>query len=251
MTKLRISVSFDENNYFWVVIDNGKLIMNPTKEDLKGTKLKIYNKTNICEFIDEDGKRCEEILYPKNARQFDIYGKTVWYCETHSSTYKRKLPGSYNNMMKTMANCRTGNEDPSHTSTKGNKDVELACKLYGYINLNEIYDNCKTPIDCQDPITGLLYQIQGRCYDRIRGYWGSFGDLEGELYKVYKEMICICKSEDGMIIERIYRFPKEVINNRKGITIVKNPSRGVYYEKYRIKDPEELKKANDIRRLIR
>ncbi len=170
MRKSRISVSFDEQNFFWVVLDNGRLIMNPTKEDLLGTKLKTYNKTNICEFIDKNSKRCDEILYPKNARQFNIDRKTVWYCEKHSSRYRHKLSDSDHSMMRSIANCRTGNEDPNHPSTKGNKDIELICKLHGYINLNEIYDNFATPIDCQDPITRLLYQVQGRCYDPIRGY---------------------------------------------------------------------------------
>ncbi len=59
-------------------------------------------------------------------------------------------------------------------------------------------------------------------------------------------MICICKSTDGKRIERIYRFPKNEINNRRGITIVKNPSRSVWYEKFRIKDEEEIRKSNDI-----
>lgn len=48
MSKHRISVSIDGKNFFWIVVDNGKFIRNPTKEDRMGTKLKCYNKTNIC-----------------------------------------------------------------------------------------------------------------------------------------------------------------------------------------------------------
>lgn len=36
-------------------------------------------------------------------------------------------------------------------------------------------------------------------------------------------MICYCVNKDGKKIERIYRFPKEEINKRVRITIVKNP----------------------------
>lgn len=49
------------------------------------------------------------------------------------------------------------------------------------------------------------------------------------------------------MIERIYRFPSDAIKGITTITIVETPSRGVqWYEKYRVKDLEELKKANDI-----
>jgi len=33
------SVSFDEKNFFWITTYNGKVTMNPTKEDLKDVKL--------------------------------------------------------------------------------------------------------------------------------------------------------------------------------------------------------------------
>lgn len=90
MTKYRISVSFDEKNYFWIVVDNGIFIRSPTKEDLAGTKIKSYNKTNICPRCREDKERYgnelmdKSILYPKNARQFDIKDENVWICERHS-----------------------------------------------------------------------------------------------------------------------------------------------------------------------
>ncbi len=80
MVKYRISVSIDEKNFFWIVIDNGKFIRNP--ENIKGTKLISYNKTNICPICRKDNNITDKsILYPKNTRQ--IYG--VWYCEMHSS----------------------------------------------------------------------------------------------------------------------------------------------------------------------
>lgn len=48
MAKYKISVSIDEKNFFWIVVDNGKLIKNPSEGDLKNAMLKSYNKTNIC-----------------------------------------------------------------------------------------------------------------------------------------------------------------------------------------------------------
>lgn len=46
--KYKICVSFDIQNYFWVVVDNAKFIRNPTEDDLKGTTERSYNPTNIC-----------------------------------------------------------------------------------------------------------------------------------------------------------------------------------------------------------
>lgn len=76
MSKYRLSVSFDETNFFWIIIENGKIISrNPTKEDLMGTKLKSYNKTNICSVCIEENKNNgkeltdKSILYPGNARK--------------------------------------------------------------------------------------------------------------------------------------------------------------------------------------
>lgn len=89
MAKHKISVSFDEKSYFWIVVDNGKFIRNPTEDDLRDAKLKEYNKTNICEICRMVNNIIDKsILYPKNARQFNINGKNVWCCERHRDGYK-------------------------------------------------------------------------------------------------------------------------------------------------------------------
>jgi hypothetical protein len=38
----------DENNSFWIIVDDGRFIRNPTQEDLKGVKIIYYSKDNIC-----------------------------------------------------------------------------------------------------------------------------------------------------------------------------------------------------------
>lgn len=73
MAKYKISVSLDEENPFWIVVDNGRFIRNPTEEDLKCTRSITYNLTNICprcrEEWEKDGIELTDksILYPKNA----------------------------------------------------------------------------------------------------------------------------------------------------------------------------------------
>lgn len=41
-------------------------------------------------------------------------------------------------------------------------------------------------------------------------------------------------SKDRKNIERVYIFPKKEIIIRNGVTIYKNPTRAVWYEKYRV-----------------
>ncbi len=67
--KSRIHISFDEINFFWMVWNgtSKKLIKNPTKDDLSGTKLKCYNKTNICPICrEEDNITDKSILHSQN-----------------------------------------------------------------------------------------------------------------------------------------------------------------------------------------
>lgn len=60
-------------------------------------------------------------------------------------------------------------------------------------------------------------------------------------------MFCFCISKDGRIIERVYIIPWTEIIKRKGISVYKNPTKGIlWYEKYRLKDEEELKNVNKI-----
>lgn len=205
---------------------------------------KRYNSAHVC---DRCGGSFEELeksgRYP--CREYDEQGNWNgnWDC---LDCFQKYDPNSANNIMKKLRNCRTGNQDPSRECTKGDRTIDLACELYGYVDLNKKYDNYDTEIDCQDEKTGLLYQIQGRQYNQKYGWW-CFTHFDREQYKDYKDMICFCKSNDGNTIERIYRFPCNVIKERKSISIVKNPSRGVqWYEEYMIKDMEELKRANEM-----
>ncbi len=203
-----------------------------------------YNDINTCEFIDVDNKRCTEMLYPQNARRFKINGKLVWFCERHSSIYRQKLPNSQHNIIKSIANCRTGNQNPNSSSTKGDKFQELACLEFGWIDLNKDNDNYNSPIDCFDTMTGLFHQVRGRLYNSIKRWW-NFAPLEGEWIKKYEDMVCYCTNKDGKIIERIYIIHNYEINGRKSITIYVNHT-DQWYEQYRVKNEEELKKANEI-----
>ena len=68
MIKYKIKVSIDEkNNSFWIVVDDGRFIRNPTQDDLKCAKITYYSKDNICPRCREENTITDKsILYPKN-----------------------------------------------------------------------------------------------------------------------------------------------------------------------------------------
>lgn len=251
MSKYKISVSFDEKNFFWIVIDKEKLIKNPTKEDIIGTKLKYYNETNICDRCREESKRegkvltDKSILYPKNA----LHGKEVdeWICHRHHvNSYQRYSPNSQDNLIKSMRDHRVGNQDSNSTNVKGDNSLELVCRLYGWEDLNKKYDNYIYPLDCCNPKTGLYHQVQARYYNSIYQWW-TFTGFEDEWKKIFENMACFCYNKEGKIVERIYKFPLIEIKRVKSISIYKNPSKGGQQnEQYRTKDEDELNKANEI-----
>lgn len=194
-----------------------------------------YNRTNTCDKIKKVGfswRRCGEKLYPKNAfKIFNEKGWTgLWECKKcHDRRRFRKGYGQ---------NCSKG---------KGDNFQKLACIQYGYIDINAYEDNLACPIDLIDPKSGFYYQVKGRLYNSYYQRW-VFSSLERDYLKDFEDMVLYCASYDGKIIERIYRIPKNEIDV-SSISIYKNASEKRYtpwYEKYRIKDEKELKKANDI-----
>lgn len=232
----------------WIILNGRGIVIdkNPSKERLDRalTWNFKYNETYTC---DRCGINFDNIGWGNPLREYDKEGKFMgWDCQ---KCWQKYDPNSTNNAKKKLANCRTGNQNPNHECTKGDKDIEIVCELYDWENLNKIYDNYTARIDCRDSETGSLHQVIGRCYSSKYGCW-SFSELEREWKKEYKDTICICKSKDGERIERIYRIPSWEIKGRKGITIyryiLKNSNTLYWYEQYRVKDPEELKKANDI-----
>ncbi len=261
MTKHRISVSIDEQNFFWIVVDKEKLIKNPTKEDRIETKLKYYNPTNICPRCRyENNITDKSILYPGNACHERYKETKEWICANHWRTDNQKYNiNSQSNIIKSLRYRRTGNLDPNSEQAKGDKFQELNCIWRSKIStisvedLNKKYDNYNTPIDhSRDSELGII-QTKGRLYDPIERMW-NFTGLEREWGKKFDVIICYCASKDGKIIERIYIIPfkKEIKDKRKSMAIVKNPTNSVgnpiipWYEKYRITDKETIKTVNAI-----
>lgn len=91
----------------------------------------------------------------------------------------------------------------------------------------------------------------GKRYNKYNRANTCDSNLKKEHKKNFDVLICYCASKDGKIIERIYIFPKEEIVKRSSIAIYKNPSKGSWYEKYRVKDENTLKRVNELFKKIR
>lgn len=254
----------------WVVIDDsGKIInYNPTKEELTGLdfcqnlrdrrfRRENYNETNTCPMIKKDGTICGKELIPHyTMRERDKDGNETgrWLCKNCHSIYD---PNGQWYLLRSVENRRTGNLSPESPCGIGDKFQELTSVWRSTIStipvedLNKKLDNYNVPIDhSPDSELGTI-QTRGRFYSRRRGAW-SFSNLEREWDKPFDHEIFYCTSKDGTLVERMYIFPSEEIEIRKSIDIIKNPTDAhrnpitPWYEDFRIRDEETIKKVNEI-----
>jgi hypothetical protein len=255
-----------------VVDENGKIIeYTPTKEELKGLlreeyyqgfrdrrfRRESYNETNTCPNIKDDGNICGKLLIPHyTMRERDKNGDETgrWLCKNCFSKYD---PNGQWNLLRSVENRRTGNIDQDSTCGKGDKFQELTSGWRSTIStvpvedLNKKLDNYNTPIDhSPDSELGII-QTRGRLYDHMKGRW-SFSNLQREWNKNFDHEIFYCANKDGTLIERMYIFPSEEIEIRKSIDIIKNPTDAhrnsitPWYEDFRVKNEETIKKVNEI-----
>lgn len=210
-----------------------------------------YNRTNTCDRCRDEGKETKLIPHTNAYREYNDEGNCTgrWMCR---KCYGKYGQNSSHNTIKSLAYHRIGNLDPNCSSAKGDLFQELTCRWRSTVStipvedLNKKLDNYNSPIDHSlDSELGIV-QTKGRLYNSIDRKWG-FGGLEREWRKEFDYEICYCANKDGNIIERIYIIPKkEIIDRGTSICIYKNPSRYVWYEQYRVKDEDILKKVNEI-----
>lgn len=251
----------------WVIVDENEKIINkePKKEELKLLSILVerdgrsnprrkesYNGTDTCPMIREDGNVCGNKLAPGKAkREYDGNGNPTgrWLCNNCYAKGYRKNPNSIESIRKSLSSRRTCNLNPNSTSEKGNKFEELSVRWQGFENLNITNDNYNSPIDhSRHPILGIS-QTKGALYNSTNRFWMiSLKNEHSAIRRGFKfdTLIFYCASKDGKNIERIYIFPWKEVVKRTCIAICENPSKGGWYEKYRIKDEEIIKKVNDI-----
>lgn len=221
-----------------------------------------YNETNTCERIKEDGNLCGNKFHDKALREYNKEGNWTgkWICnKCYLKDYHRK-PNCGSNIIKSIANRRTGNQNPNSPNAKGDNFEELTCIWRSTIstipieNLNKKLDNYGTPIDhSRDSELGFI-QTKGATYDSYNQVWiQGFKSECDQIAKGFEfdNLILYCTSEDGALIERIYIIPLEEVISRSKIAVIKyqlrkNSDTLYWYEKYRITDKDTIKKVNDI-----
>lgn len=183
-----------------------------------------------------------------------------WICQSCYNKDYSKLPNCRNMLRKLVSNVRTGNQDPNSSRAIGDNFQELTCIWRSTVSavivedLNKKLDNYNTPIDhSRDSELGIL-QTKGCLYNQLDRRWAlSFIREHNQIEKGFEfdTLILYCASKDKNIIERIYIIPVEEIINRNSIAVMKNPLKNgkpmiPWYERYRVKDEDELKKVNKI-----
>jgi len=211
--------------------------------------MKYYNKTNTCDICGIDFKEIGRYPLRQYNKTGDWTGK--WLC---NKCYKR-------DEYKERYICyrRTGNLDPNCASAKGDKFEGLTHRWKGVKILSEENDNYTGPLDHSVDFEGKIPQTKGKFYDARNRVWAQ--TFTGEYNAIirgfeFDYLIFYCASKDGKIIERIYIIPSWEIIKRKSIGVSKNPtdSHGnpiiPWYDEYRVKDEETIKKVNEIWKTI-
>lgn len=211
--------------------------------------MRYYNRTNTCDNILENGNICGNKLFPGNAlmnkdKNGNWTGK--WFCLKcwYHTDYKNRQ-NEINRRKDINSRCtdrRTGNLDSNCSCAKGDLAEELTSIWKEVKILSNENDNYCGPLDHSPDIKGLVYQTKSKWYDPKNDKWTT--TWKNEHYKDFDILIFYCISKDGKIIDRIYLFPKDIVMEMNGISIYKNPSKGFWYEKYRLRKENEINKIN-------
>lgn len=212
------------------------------KVNHKNTKCNICgaNKSGL-KYIDFNGN-------PVYCWYSELYNNGEWtgkyICESCHGKKKYRNGETNANLIKEMSDHRTNNLDPNSSQAKGDKFEELTSKWRGIKMLSKELDNYRLPYDhSRDSELGII-ETKGRLYDPIDDNWDA--TIFNSHIKEFDYLIFYCANKDGKVIERIYIFPIAEIIERGCVAIYRNPSKGLWYEKYRIIDEEIIKKINEI-----
>jgi len=203
-----------------------------------------YSETNTCDFIRENGKKCENKLTPayKEYEQGKWTGK--WLCREHwrKNDYNKR-PDNYNNNIKEMRPCRNKIIDLSDLSNITDQDLghigeEIGCRTLKIKNRNIEEDNYggnQYTEGHSDTLKHMIYgfiEIKTATFDPNRfgttkGAWGASLGMGRECDNI----LVICMDENRNRVKRTYMIPFIEVFGQTNITINVN---GTRYEKFRI-----------------
>lgn len=218
---------------------NRKSELNMEKKPIKKIRRIKYNATNICDNIKEDGNRCENRLYPGNAYKSHKGGKSIWLCKScYNKERYLRLANHYHDAEKSIADSRTGNLDRLDRFGKMVIGQWITGKTLGIKDLSIEKDHFSEPIDhSRHSIYGDI-DTKISSYDNIEKRW-TVSRITHNFDNIC--IICMDGQKPWISVKRVYIILEEKINGST-ITIVENPSKGGWYEEYRIDE----KPFNDV-----
>lgn len=166
-------------------------------------------------------------------RNYDEKGQ--WDRKSYLCTYcydkrRQSLPDSQNNLMKSIANCRTGNVSIYDEKGKGIIGQAVAAKTLKIEDLNIKMDNFIYAIDLGRHCEHGYIEVKTRTLKNgkwsIRSY--QMRDFDNIL------ILCMDTYEPWKDVERVYIIPWAEAIKRSGLTIVRDPSRDVWYYEFRV-----------------
>jgi hypothetical protein len=173
---------------------------------------------------------CKKIVGPEHRCKCGRNDCTGYLCDRCFRIYS---PDSINNILKCISNWR--NENLSRYSAVGKALIGqwIGGKTLGIEDLNIKNDNIRQPVDLYHPIYKNL-DVKISTFDNRRGAWFmGTGDIH-----IFDHILALCmdRHKHWKNVERGYIIPIDVLDKNRYITsigIIKNPSRGVWYEKFR------------------
>lgn len=185
--------------------------------------------------LEEICYRCEKPAYRRE------YNKGIWttkyicqyhYHNDHWINVEKKDPNSRYNLDKSVADSRTCNLDRFNNLGKAIIGQWITGKTLGIKDLNIENNHFREVIDHS------FHHIYGNIDTKTVSYdiynkWWSVTCKNHNFDHIC--VLCMDNRIPWTIVERVYMIPeKEIVG--KGITIVKNPSKGGWYEKFRFEE---------------
>lgn len=175
----------------------------------------------------------------------DKYRKGYWdgksyLCTKCDGIVRSNLPDSQKNIIKYIRDSRIENLD---RYTEHGKDVItqwIAAKTIGAKDMNIENNNFREPIDLSKHLIYGKIDVKSGTFNIIYKWW-RIGIGEYSLNKDFDNLVILCMDNLWKYVERVYLIPRDRINVTS-ITIIKDLSRGGWYEEFRVDE----KPYNDI-----
>jgi hypothetical protein len=208
---------------------------NKGHKDNLNRKKSFYNRTNTCDNIKEDGKKCENKLESNQAfREYDKNKNWTgrWLC---GKCYFKKRNKEHNR--KSMANFRCGQLSRFSGVGKGFIGAQIVCKTLGIDDCNILMDNFCFKIDSKHPKYGLIEIKTSSLHKYMHNFKEIFTwNFEHINSHKFDTLILVCMDDNEIWkdVIKVLIIPYDETIYRNSITIFKEPKKNNWYEIYQV-----------------